>query len=341
MLRSLNSGVSAMQQFQQSMDVIGNNIANVNTTGFKEARIDFSDTFSQTLGSGSGGVAMQIGTGVGTSAITNEFIQGAISSTGTNTDLAVSGNGFFIVRDTLSDASYATRDGSFHLDRTGYLVNSAGMRIQGFSDSSLSSRGDIQIDASDVQATRIATATTSVASATAAVTTAQTAVDAAQTALDADPTNTTLQQDLATAQANLTTAQGSLATANASLTAAQNLKVSSFNIDTEGKINVRLSDGTEYIRGQVLLQTFQNPQALTKEGNNLFSGMANAGALSQTSAPGTNGLGTIQSGALEGSNVDLANEFSSMITTQRAFQASARIITTSDEILQELVNLKR
>jgi flagellar hook protein FlgE len=318
MLRSLNSGVSAMQQFQQSMDVIGNNIANVNTTGFKGARIDFADTFSQTLSSTGGGVQMQIGTGVGTSSISNEFIQGAISSTGKPTDLAVSGNGFFVVRDTLSDASYATRDGSFHLDANGYLVSSGGMRVQGFSDSGLTTRGDIQIDASDVQATRVATANADIA-------TAQAAVAAA------DPNDPVA----------VAAAAQQLATAQAELTSAQNLKVSSFNIDTEGKINLRLSDGTEYVRGQVLMQSFQNPQALAKEGNNLYSGMSGAGPLSTTEAPGTNGLGMIQSGALEGSNVDLANEFSSMITTQRAFQASARIITTSDEILQELVNLKR
>lgn len=318
MLRSLNSGVSAMQQFQQGMDVIGNNIANVNTIGFKGARINFEDSFSQTVGSGGGGVSMQIGTGVGTSAISNQFVQGAITPTGIPSDLAVSGNGYFVVRDSLSDASFATRDGSFHVDDNGYLATSGGLRIQGFSNSALTTRGDIVIDASDVQTQRIADANTAIAAAQAAVSGAD----------PADPD--------AVAAANQ-----QLATATASLTSAQNLKVASFNVDTEGKINVRLNDGTEYVRGQVLMQNFQNPQALTKEGDNLFSGMSGAGALSQIEAPGTAGLGKIQSNALEMSNVDLANEFSSLITTQRAFQASARIITTSDEILQELVNLKR
>ncbi|HLP77758.1 MAG TPA: flagellar hook-basal body complex protein [Candidatus Paceibacterota bacterium] len=302
MLRSLTSGVSAMQQFQQELDVIGNNIANVNTTGFKGARIDFEDSFSQTLSSTSGGVPIQIGTGVGTSAISNQFLQGAVSNTGTNTDLAVSGSGFFVVRDTLSNAEYVTRDGAFHLDKDGYLTTAAGMRIQGFTDSALTTRGDVLIDATDIQATRIASA--------------QAALAAATTQAETDA-------------------------ANAALTAAQNLKVASFKIDSEGKINARLSDGTEYVRAQVLLQTFRNPQALSKEGGNLYSNLTAAGGLTQTEAPGTNGLGAIKSGALEGSNVDLANEFSTLITTQRAFQASARIITTSDEILQELVSLKR
>jgi flagellar hook protein FlgE len=94
------------------------------------------------------------------------------------------------------------------------------------------------------------------------------------------------------------------------------------------------------------MQNFTNLQGLTKEGNNLYSGIASAGPLGgatspQAAAAGTNGLGTIQSGALEMSNVDLSNEFSQLIQTQRAFQANARIMTTTDEMLQELVNIKR
>jgi flagellar hook protein FlgE len=103
---------------------------------------------------------------------------------------------------------------------------------------------------------------------------------------------------------------------------------------------VQLQDGTLFARGQVLLQNFRSPESLIKEGNNLFSGLSAAGALAAPAAAGTNGLGNIVPGSLEMSNVDLAAEFSDLITTQRAFQASARIITTSDEILQELVNLK-
>src|SRR5437762_3222888 len=108
MLRSLDSGVSAMEQFQQQMDVIGNNVANVNTTGFKGARVDFADALSQTLqGPGPGG-SMQVGTGVRTSSITNQFIQGAITQTGSQNDMAISGNGFFVVRDSTSGAEYVT-----------------------------------------------------------------------------------------------------------------------------------------------------------------------------------------------------------------------------------------
>jgi flagellar hook protein FlgE len=117
--------------------------------------------------------------------------------------------------------------------------------------------------------------------------------------------------------------------------------LSSYGIDGEGKVNINLSDGSQFVRGQVLLQNFSDPGGLVKEGNSLYSGLGLAGPLEMPMAPGTNGLGKIQAGALELSNVDLANEFSSMITAQRAFQATARIISTSDEMLQELVNLKR
>jgi flagellar hook protein FlgE len=283
MLRSLNSGVSGIQQFQGQMDVIGNNIANVNTTAYKSSRVAFADSFSQTLrtsaagnGTTSGTAAMQVGTGVTTTSIQNQFNQGSITRTSLPTDLAVSGAGFFVVRDSVNNSSYVTRAGDFRVDSDGYLVTNGGLRVQGFSDSGLSTRGDIKIDATGAPAGAAVGAT-----------------------------------------------------------------VASYSFDQQGTLNVRLSDGTEFIRGQILLQNFQSPQALVKEGENLYSGLAAAGPLANPDVPGTAGLGRVEAGALELSNVDLAFEFSTMITTQRAFQACSRIITTSDEMLQELVNLKR
>jgi flagellar hook protein FlgE len=272
-----------MQQFQEAMDVIGNNIANVNTTGFKASRVDFQDAFSQTSQSSSPGTsttsntaAIQVGNGVTTGAIRTLYTQGALASTNVPTDLFVSGTGFFMVRDSLANTQYATRAGDFRLDQSGRLINNQGMRVQGYSDGALSTLGDITIDATGAPSTAAAGAT-----------------------------------------------------------------LSSFSIDQQGIINVRLSDGTEFSRGQVLLQNFSDPQSLVKEGGNLYSGLAAAGPLAALSAPGSNGLGSIEAGGLEMSNVDLAKDFADLITTQRAFQASARIITTSDEVLQELVNLKR
>jgi flagellar hook protein FlgE len=288
MLRSLNSGVSGLQSFQEQMDVIGNNIANVNTTGFRAARASFADSFSQTLeqsisspGGSASSTALQVGTGVTTAAIRTLTTQGSLAGTGVGTDLAINGNGYFVVRHPETGQTFATRAGDFRLDTEGYLITNTGHRVQGYSDAGLSTIGDLKLDATGKPTTAAADAT-----------------------------------------------------------------LVSFAILSDGKIKVNLSDSTSFIRGQVLLQNFSDPQALVREGNNLFSGLANAGPLggaaSPTPAPpGTNGLGEIRAGYLELSNVDLVNEFSNLITTQRAFQAASRIITTSDEVLLEVVNLKR
>jgi flagellar hook protein FlgE len=280
MLLSLDSGVSALDQFQQELNVVGNNIANVNTVGFKAANLQFADALSQTLGSNSAG-SMQIGSGVLTAAITNQFTQGSITSTGVQTDMAVNGSGFFLVKDPSTGASYVTRDGEFNVDSNGYLVTSNGMRVQGYSDSGLTTQGDLKID------------------------------------------NT-----------GATTTTGGVTTPDTS-------PVQSYSFGSDGKLSVLLSDGTQFTRGQVLLQNFSNPEQLIKVGNNLFSGLTSAGALAAPLAPSSGGLGNLVSGAVEMSNVDLAGQLTSLITTQRAYEANTKVITTSDEILQTLINLKR
>ncbi|MDC0064855.1 flagellar hook-basal body complex protein [Verrucomicrobia bacterium] len=117
-------------------------------------------------------------------------------------------------------------------------------------------------------------------------------------------------------------------------------QIQNVNVDTAGRVNVMLTDGTQYTRGQILLRKFTNQQALDKEGGNMYSNLENAG-VSEWSTAGSDGFGRIEAGALELSNVDVAREFSKLITTQRAFQASARMVTASDQILQELLRLKR
>src|ERR1700744_5728637 len=144
MLLSMDSGVSALDQFQQDLNVIGNNIANVDTAGFKSANVEFATALSQTVGSNSTG-SMQVGTGVTTSAITNQFSQGAIANTGVPTNMAVNGSGFFIVKDPASGQQYVTRDGDFGVDTSGFLVTTNGMRVQGYTDSTHTTIGDIQI----------------------------------------------------------------------------------------------------------------------------------------------------------------------------------------------------
>ncbi|MDB6093984.1 MAG: Flagellar basal body protein [Verrucomicrobia bacterium] len=271
----MGSGVSALRTFMKGLEVIGNNIANVNTTAYKSSKAQYSDSFSNVLqrsalSSATSGNSsfVGVGTGVKLSGITSNFSQGSLESTGKGTDLGISGNGFFIVKNPTDGQVYATRSGDFRWDDRGFLVNSAGYRVQG-------DNGDVQ------QGT--------------------------------PPTGTELQ---------------------------------SLTIDRGGNVVEFYSDGSSATNNQLLMQNFTDVSALVKEGSNLYSGFAAAGPLTTTlatatNAPGTNGLGSIQSGTLELSNVDLTNEFSDLITTQRSFQAGSRLITVSDTILEDIVNLKQ
>ena len=310
MLRSLNTGITGIRQFQTNLDTIGNNLANVNTIGYKAGRVEFADTLNQTLRAGtpdatsglrSGTAGVQVGNGVDVASVRNLFTQGAASQTGVTTDLAISGEGFFIVKNS-SNELFATRAGDFRIDSQGFLVTDQGFRVQGFSGppagaayADTDAQGDIKMDK----------------------------------------------------PATLPAGLG----AGAATAGVQNV-----NIDPTGSINMLLSDGSQFVRGKILLQKFANPNALLKQGSNLYTGLTVAGPLTAfasitgaapfgttptSNSSTTNGLGRIESGALELSNVDIAREFSNMITTQRAFQANARVVTTSDSILQEIVSLVR
>ena len=265
MLLSLDSGTSALENIQQQLNVIANNIANVNTVGFKSADVNFADTLSETLGSNAAG-SMQIGTGMTTAAITNNFsTPGAVAETGVNTDLAIQGNGFFVVKDPTSGDSYVTQDGTFSIDTSGYLVTSAGLRVQGAS-------GDIQFP-----------------------------------------------------------------------TSSSSPSMTGYKFNSDGTITVSMSDGTTTTPtgGGIVLQNFSNPDQLVKDGGNLYSMNTAAGGLATPVKPGSSGLGTIAAGYLEMSNVDLAGELTSLITAQRAYEANSKVVTTSDDVLQTLINIKR
>jgi flagellar hook protein FlgE len=281
MLTALSSAVSGLDAYQEQMDIIGNNIANLNTTGYKSATVNLVDSFSDTLqaataatGNDNATDAIQIGTGVMTGSVTNDWSEGAINSTGVASNLAISGNGFFVVQDPNTGAQYVTQDGTFNINLNGNLVNSAGMELVGYSDTNLSKLGLVVINAANLD------------------------------------------------------------TANPSAT------MSGYTINSQGIITVNMSDGTSYTRGQILLQNFTDPQALTSVGNNLYSNTVNAGGLTAPGAPGSGSLGAIQSGALETSNVDLSAQMADLIIAQRAFEANSKMITTSDELLQDVVNMK-
>jgi flagellar hook protein FlgE len=285
MLDALSAAVSGLDAYQEQMDIIGNNIANLNTSGYKSATGNLVDSFSNTLqaataanGTSSGTDPMQIGTGVMTGSITNDWSGGGLNPTNVQTDLAVNGNGFFVVQDPNTGAQYVTQDGTFTFNNNGNLVDSAGMQLVGYNTSALSGAvGPIAINTSQMPAASVA--------------------------------------------------DGAVMT--------------SYNIASNGVVTVNLSDGNSFTAGQVLLQSFTNPQALTSVGNNLYSNVANAGGLAAPGAPNSGNLGAVQSGYLELSNVDLSAQMADLITAQRAFEANSKIVTTSDELLQTMVNLKR
>jgi flagellar hook protein FlgE len=284
LIGSLSSGVSALQAFSKDLEIIGNNISNVNTSAFKSSSLGFSESFSNTLRASQPGgtntsnvLAAQIGTGVRFSGVNVNFAQGALATTGQTTDLGISGNGFFVVKDAASGVTYATRAGSFRWDDKGFLVTATGLRVQDTLGADIT----------------------------------QPPVPAAS------PAGTTLQ---------------------------------SVSIDTAGDVIGFFSDGTSNAGStpqQIGLTNFAQPGALMNAGDGLFTGFLAAGQVTPTTAgatydaPGIAGLGTVQSGTLEQSNVDLTSEFANMITAQRSFQASSRVVTVSDSVLEEIVNLKR
>lgn len=254
------SGISGMKNFQTKLDVIGNNIANVNTFGFKKGRATFSDLVNQNIqgakasGGGIGGInPKQIGLGSSNSTIDTIHTQGSVQYTNRPLDLAISGDGFFVVSDGAND--FYTRAGNFYLDGNGTLVNSDGLTL----------KPNINIP------------------------------DDAQ----------------------------------------------SFSIDPTGAVSYINNAGALIPVDTLQIAKFANPGALEKQGGNLFAETTNSGAANIVDAAGEEGTGKLIIGGLEMSNVDLSEEFTEMITAQRGFQANTKIITTSDEILQELVNLKR
>lgn len=393
------SGISGLKNFQTKLDVIGNNIANVNTFGYKKGRVTFKDTMNQTIAGASAAQAnrggknpMQVGLGSTIASIDTVDTQSSLQTTGRPLDLGISGDGYFVLKQ--GTALFYTRAGNFYIDDNGNLVNGDGMKVQQFKNGLLD---DIVVN---VNATLPATSTkkfyiegdlpdpitlaAGVASAVQQMKIVDTngvehtldyqfkpngtdwdiVITNQSAPPDTEPVTikitydaTTKQFDdgndsidltsigLAAGETNVTLDLSKLRQQGTSIAAITNPdgnvpgSLESFNIGQLGEINGVYSNGQVVQLGQLALAKFSNSSGLTKAGNNLFQESINSGTANINVAG--NGRGTIASGALEMSNVDLSEEFTEMITAQRGFQANTRIITTSDEILQELVNLKR
>jgi len=428
MLRSMFSGVSGLRSHQTRMDVIGNNIANINTVGFKASRVTFQEIYNQTLkaasaptsATGRGGVnAQQVGLGVSVASIDVLHTQSGAQRTDKATDLAIEGDGFFVVSDGVSN--FYTRAGNFDIDPQGYLVSASGLKVQGWTSRNTS--GDIittgttnEINLANLSMPPRATSvlgfegnldsgldvnetleyTTSIidslgeehnikliftkiapnewnlliepASADSKIVNSP-LYDSSDTTNfpDAQPIQFDgngrliwpLEEGITIS--NIVFDNGAVPTEDLKITfdpekftqndSESSVKISftdgylygvlnNINIDSMGRIVGIYSNGQTRTDAVIAIARFSNPAGLLKLGDNLFELSANSGE-PITGQAGLDGRGTINPGALEMSNVDMANEFTDMIITQRGFQANSRIITTSDEMLQELVNLKR
>lgn len=327
MLRSMYSGISGLKNFQTKLDVIGNNISNVNTYGFKKGRVVFKDLISQTQSGASGptmatgGVnAKQVGLGSQLAAIDTIHGTGALQTTGRTLDMAMEGEGFFVVGkynadatgdgdadplfDTFEEVRY-TRAGNFYLDSNGVLVDGSGNYVIGYgtADGDDGSIGPV------------------------------TMLDP-ETGLEVEGLPTFAEQEGADEGLIGAVEDGTSGKIRIPTDAQE------MSITQDGKVTYVGSDGQLYFAGQLVIAKFPNAEGLSKQGSNYYINTPNSGA-PQFGAGQAFGIGKTISGSLEMSNVDLSEEFTEMIVAQRGFQATSRIITTSDEILQELVNLKR
>lgn len=344
MLRSLYSGISGMKVNQTKLDVIGNNLANVSTTAFKGSRVNFSTTISQTLGSASaasdslGGVnGKQIGLGAQISSIDKIMSQGSMQSTSRSLDVAVDGSGYFMVatgpaltgdaKDSItivnngvgtmpanSSVAY-TRDGSFVLDNEGNLLTSKGYRVLGFAMETTDPQQNTKIDN----------------------------IDDNGNVLYVESNNSTKAIDDKLVSLKIPDKVTKIDKAGNKTQVA----VKSFNISSDGLITGVLETGEITALGQIAMSSFKNEVGLTDIGNNMYepSGSSGAAIISSGKNSPTNrnssGYGDILQGYLEMSGVDMAEQFTDMIVATKAFQAAGKTITTGDEILSEIINLKR
>lgn len=446
MMRSLYSGVSGLQVHQVKMDVIGNNISNVNTVGFKGSKVQFAEVFSQTIkGAGSpqegrGGTnPQQVGLGAGLSTISVQHSKGSTQRTDNPTDIMVDGNGFFVVSaDATGQNKFYTRAGNFSLDKLGYLVNPNGFKVldnmgqpvqvnksetknaTSSTTSELKGNLNFNYEIEDFQADNsLYTTTLDVFDSVGDVTSIDVKIgEKLATAPGAVPglsyRSVSFSADGATAIGDLTLTDITTSASNPNSVFAEfdsdgnfvqltnNLVVDpatgyvtgatvypdtaliiqqsgvrdisiavngdlfsnmshysqvtdlkavaidgnsagsldSFSVTSSGEVVGTFTNGERLTLATIGLADFDNPPGLMKIGGNLFTDTPNSGT-PKFGDPGTGSFGSLTPGALEMSNVDLSQEFTDMITTQRGFQANSRVITTTDEMIQELVNLKR
>ncbi|HEY0468190.1 MAG TPA: flagellar hook protein FlgE [Polyangiaceae bacterium] len=429
-LSSMNSGVSGLKAESDALGVVGDNIANVNTSGFKAQRAVFEDVLGHSILAGtSTGLP---GSGVRIGDVQQMFTQGTLSNTGVSTDVALNGDGFFVVKGTVDGVSsnFYTRAGEFAIDKDGKLTNTSGLKVQGYQ---ANGDGTFAASLSDVSAptaalpARATTAiniTANIDSAAPVITAAWDPQDPANTAnfsttmsvydslgnahtadvyfrktadnawdyhvlvpgADLNPpvvgnseigsgalaftTNGALDSETVTTAVSATFGGGATAAqaitldfgtsiadggtgldgttqfAGPSNVSAQKQDgyasgdFSGVAVDGQGVVTGLYTNGEKIAMSQLGIAKFRSNDGLGRAGQNLWISTRESGTAAMGTA-GSGGRGATTGGALEGSNVDLASEFVSMIQHQRSFSANSKTITTADEMLQELISLKR
>lgn len=314
MVKSMFAGVAGLKAHQSKMDVIGNNIANVNTWGYKAGSANFMDAIYMTMSNGNGGVTTnggyggtnpsQVGYGANLGSISYDFTKGGYSYSSRGLDCMIDGPGFFIVGtktnaaidlDKVGDSCQLSRVGMFYVDNNGYLTDASGNYIYGWN-------AVVGTDANGKPEV-----TTKVP--------------------DSTSTNIPGVSPIRIPWDDTTTPPGPL------------FDITSYSLESDGSIVATTSTNDTFVFGKVAIASVQNPNGLAKQEGYYYKPTNNSGKVTAV-LPGGN-TGRITGNALEMANVDLANEFANMITTQRGFQANSKIITVTDEMLQELVNMKR
>lgn len=408
MMRSMFAGISGLRAHQTLMDVVGNNIANVNTAGFKSSVVTFQEALTEILRSPSGSSdtrggmnPLQLGLGTRVATIEGTFSQGASQVTGRNTDLAIQGDGFFIVED--GNERFYTRAGAFSFDEAGTLVAPGGRAVMGWMadnagnldpnapiapiqlplaqviDPQLTTLvqvgGNLPADAAvgdqvvttitvfdslgnpqeltltfektadntwslagDIGGSAVTLSSSTVTfDAGGELSSPGTVTVSGVTPPGADP----LSFDLDFQAGSALVQYGGSASAEAYIQDGSAMGfLRNFAIGSDGSIVGQFSNGWTKVLARVATATFNNPQGLVRAGESNFAASINSGD-ALVGEPGTGNRGLLTAGVLEMSNVDLAQEFTNMIIAQRGFQANSRIITATDEILADLVNMKR
>ena len=418
---SFSAGLSGLNANGAYLSVIGNNLANINTVGFKSSSVTFQDLVSQTVG-GSSVNPMQVGLGVTTGSISPVFSQGAIENTREATNAAIQGNGFFVVRG--SGGNSYTRAGNFTFDSAGKLVTPDGQYVQGYTATNATTGAIVTTGApTDITVPpgvlRPPTATTSFraeANLSAGAATADTHTTSIQiydslgaphvatvtytkqaaagtwnyaiTVPGADITGGTAGTPFSVATGSVVfNASGVLTTVNGAAAADVSVttptwrngaaastwnwdlvdangspalsgfnspssnssisqngsapgKIDNITITSDGQIMATFGAGQTVAVAQLAIATFNNPKGLLKLGNSRY-GESQAAGIANVGVAGSGGRGTLIGSALEGSNVDIAQEFTNMILAQRGYQANSKTITVSDELLVETLSLKR